>query len=273
MSIRLATLNSWLKATQSLGHLASTHMVGLVRYEHTLPALRDAKVRKRVQDMAHTHHAAVEAELDLLVQALINTTAAENSVPPAPHSATIDDMWSNRVTWELQPASLSPLPPNDGASGQRPMFVQFIRPDNDTANNHSATAATHLTLPYSAAGLFLRSQLAALEQQCRFLSEQKVYTHWGEIGISVLQAFYSSLQPYHCGPKETITHSRVFDVESPELHCCLEWVLPTVGWRALFVHHVGSPGSNGDRKWTNRHRLPNVVTLQTWREYFQGVLQ
>jgi hypothetical protein len=120
-------------------------------------------------------------------------------------------------------------------------------------------------LPYSAAGLYTRRQLQLLEDKCQFLSTHAAYKHW-ENGLVAMQVFHASQQPFHCRAKETVLGSGIYDFTSPEFYCCMKWVLPVDEVEALLVHHIGTPGANGDRKWTNRHRIGKIVGVGRWHE-------
>lgn len=309
MSIRLATLNRWLQETRQLHGASDSHLLGLVRYEDTMPSLRSAKVRKQVKALATSQKMPVEPSLDALFAALgyqsnhsVPETKRGGSGGMATKTQLPRPISSNRVTWELFPRHLRPWSwPADtqkaSASSLRQQswsttsstassstsytpsrthYVEFSTAEDSDGDatdslptNGSHTKNTSLILlPYSAAGIFMRSQLVSLEKRCLFLSQQTAHQQLGEDGVDKMQEFYSSLQPFQCGPRETVFGSGVFDFHSPEFHCCFGWLLPVRGWEALMVHHLGTPGSNGDMKWTNRHRLPNTVALDEWSRYF-----
>jgi hypothetical protein len=325
MRIRLSTLAAWRRATAALGQLTDTHMVGLVRYEDTLPALRDKKVRERVMNLAQDASSSAAAAH---IAAMSQAAAAP---PPPPHTAVdansnqvfSTEFLSNRVTWELPTDDLSLLytctegghigqkrePTAVLRSGtaygdscspsQRRHYLEFTPSDAGSSNvapgavRSSTTAPLrtaeaqrdHLTdsgspapplvsriqnssvhLPYSAAGFYTRRQLQLLENKCQFLSTHAAYKHW-ENGIVNMQEFYASQQPFHCGDKETVFGSGIYDFSSPEFYCCMKWVLPVDELEALFVHHIGTPGVNGDRKWTNRHRIGKTMSVGRWHEF------
>jgi hypothetical protein len=316
MMIRLSTIAAWRRATIGLGQLADSTMVGMVgllRYEDTLPALRDKKIRERVALLAQDAASGVVTHIAAMGSAAEPASNADSRPDTNPTSTKF---LSNRVTWELSPDQLRPMSvctegaiPSMGKQLTKPLhppdvplrgctemtryweFAQDTSPNSGfqqfTLNPRSNTLRTarggddkeaikssaaamgiqnsSVHLPFGAAALYTRQHLQVLERSCQFLSTQTAYKHWAR-GIVTMQEFYSSQQPYHCGAKETIFGSGIYDFSSPEFYCCMRWMLPVAEFESLFVHHIGTPGLNGDRKWTNRHRIGKAVSVDRWLE-------
>jgi hypothetical protein len=233
MSIRLSALNKWHYESQKLGRASRENMIGLVRYENSRVARRDASSRKAV--------------LKLEPQYRWDVSSPKNATVTVPRS---------RVTWEFEVSSLYLT-----NSTRFPLLKEVDIPDRHyLAFDHKK----HFRVPpFSAAGIYLRNQLDELEKKCLFLSEHKAEAFYRPLKI-YLTEFYGSSQPFQCGSKELIFESGNFNLTSPEFNCCKQWLLPVDGFSTLFIHHIGTPGLKADNKWSNRHHLGSEESVSDW---------
>jgi hypothetical protein len=238
MSIRFSTLQQWRVETAKLEALSLDldYQIGFVRYENARTMLRSPKSVKNVARLAP------------------NLTAKL-------HSNSLLTVPLNRITWEWD---FQDLHLNNANSD--PYLATRGSPDNYYLVFNHNNYLKHC--PFSAIGIFSRPQLQALERSCFYLSRQTAEAELGQR----MTAFYSSTQPYHCGPMEITTSTKSFNFTSPEAICCKKWLLPVESFQYFFVHHVGTPGIKMDNKWLNRHNIVRAAFLGDWKKKIQQML-
>jgi hypothetical protein len=122
---------------------------------------------------------------------------------------------------------------------------------------------------YSAVTILTRAQVTSLERRCHYLSRQTVYDD--KPVLSIRELFVSN-QIYNCGPLESVFGSYVFDLYSPELVCCMIWLIPVPHMDAFFIQHIGTPGVSQDNKWSNKQRLIGSADIESWHAYVNSLL-